>query len=168
MSLSRATCSECPNPVEGRALTCSDRCRTARSRRRSSARAAERLESFEALLLDDEVSDEVREAYAGLVEDVPAFRMSHARAMQHGAEPDEEEGYAVDLAVQAREWLRSWVLAARPGSRIGRSALYFEAEDSWHGSRVERPISPELFDEIARSLLRVDDLDRYVVPPRAH
>lgn len=163
MPLTRATCSECLRPVEGRALTCSQRCRTARSRRRSSARAAVRLESFEALLQDEEVPDEIRDAYAGLLEDVPGFRMTNARHMEHGADPEEEPGYTVDLAVQARAWLHSWARSRRPGSRIGRNALFYEAADSWTGSRFERPVPLDLFHDVARSVL-VEDADGYRVP----
>lgn len=163
MPLTRAICSECPSPVEGRALTCSQRCRTARSRRRSSARAAESLETFEALLQDDDVSDEVRRAYAGLLNDLPGFRITNARALARGAAPEEEPAYSTDLAVQARDWLTSWVRSARPGSWIGCTALFYEAADSWHGSRHTRPIPVDLFHTVAESVL-VKDGDDYRVP----
>jgi hypothetical protein len=135
-------------------------------RHTAAADAAERMESFEALLDGDDVPEEIREAYAGLVERWPGFRTNNADAMTRGAtgaSPDHQ----TQLAMQARDWIRSWVERTRPGHRVGKMTLYFEAEESWRGGRFgNRPIPYELFHLVARSILQQDptDQDRYQVP----
>ena len=70
-------------------VTCSHRCRVARSGGKAEERAREagRLDAFEALLLA-EGTEEQQRAYADLIRSVPGFRESHDRALRsaHGDE----------------------------------------------------------------------------------
>lgn len=82
-------CSECGRALEissGRGrprLTCSPRCRAARSRRKAEERAHEagRLKAFEEILLT-EGSEEQQRAYADLIRSVPGFREANDRALR--------------------------------------------------------------------------------------
>lgn len=167
MSLSRASCANCPRPVEGRAITCSERCRKARSRRLAAAQAAEHLEHFEGLLHDGNVPDGVREAYAGLVERVPGLRATHARALTRGLDAGAKPAYGADGAIRAREWLGRYVATARPGSRVSTWTLFDLAAEDWRGSSLsaQDSIPADVFHEVARSLLDIED-GCYAVPAR--
>lgn len=80
-------CSECGRALEissGRGrprLTCSARCRAARSRRKTSVEARDRLREFERLLRE-EGSVEQQRAYADLIRTLPGFRETNDRALR--------------------------------------------------------------------------------------
>lgn len=80
-------CAECGRPMEvssGRGrprITCSQRCRVARSRRKKRNETRDRLQEFERLLLA-EGPEEQQRAYADLVRTVPGFRETHGLALR--------------------------------------------------------------------------------------